>query len=108
MMALVPSYEMAQELPVSRQALPVLKVLYRNTNRCQEHGGHGSEVLHQLSANTGSGGRPDEFALRDAVRNKDLSGAEQLLARAASSSPLEWFQPAPPGDRRLLLTCIGR
>lgn len=91
MMALVPSYEMAKELPASRQALPVLKVLYRNTNRCQEHGGHGSEVLHQLASNTVSAGGADEFTLREAVRNKDLSGAEQLLARAISSSPLDGF-----------------
>jgi hypothetical protein len=91
MMALVPSYEMAKELPASRQALPVLKVLYRNTNRCLEHGGHGSEVLHQLAANTAPAGRADEFSLRDAVRNKDLPAAEQLLVRAMQTSTLDGF-----------------
>ena len=91
MMALVPSYEMAKELPESRRALPVLKVLYRNTNRCHEHGGHGSEVLHHLAANEVPSGRPGEDSLREAVRNKDLSAAESLLARAIQSSPLDGF-----------------
>ncbi|MCA9098951.1 MAG: hypothetical protein KDA36_11215 [Planctomycetaceae bacterium] len=39
MMALVPAYEMAQELPREQQPLPILKVLYRNTNRINEQGG---------------------------------------------------------------------
>jgi hypothetical protein len=91
MMALVPSFEMSKELPAAKQALPVLKVLYRNTNRCQEHGGHGSEVLHQLAANTAPGAGVNEYALREAVRNKDLAGAEQLLVRTMQSSPLDGF-----------------
>ncbi len=39
MMALAPAYHMASELPASRRALPVLKVLYRNAGRIQEYGG---------------------------------------------------------------------
>ena len=39
---------MAQEMPGGQQALPVFKVLYRNTNRIQEHGGRKSEVLHAV------------------------------------------------------------
>ena len=35
-MALVPAYRMAGELSADRQALPVLKVLYRNSSRIQE------------------------------------------------------------------------
>jgi hypothetical protein len=35
MMALAPAWHMAAELPEARRALPVLKVLYRNTNRLQ-------------------------------------------------------------------------
>src|SRR5919205_724363 len=48
MMALAPSFHMARELPEDRRPLPVLKVLYRNTNRIQEHGGRASEVLHRV------------------------------------------------------------
>ena len=39
MMAIAPSYHMAQELPEARRALPVLKVLFRNAARIQEQGG---------------------------------------------------------------------
>src|SRR5947209_8107546 len=40
-MALAPSYHMAQELPTERQALPVLKVIHRNSRFIQgEGGGH--------------------------------------------------------------------
>lgn len=88
MMALVPAYEMAQELPKERQPLPILKVLYRNTNRISEHGGRASEKLHELAAAV-SGTLPTltEDALRDAVRRNDLAGAERILSESARNSP---------------------
>src|SRR5262249_956924 len=49
-MALAPAYQMAQELPKEKQALPVLKVLHRNTRRLQEEGGSKKEVLHPVTA----------------------------------------------------------
>ena len=49
-MAMAPSYHMAQELPEARRALPVLKVLFRNATRIQEHGGTRNEVLHPFQA----------------------------------------------------------
>ena len=48
-MALVPAYEMAQELPKERQALPVLKVLYRNASRIQAYGGRASTLVPSTS-----------------------------------------------------------
>src|SRR5438445_75480 len=50
MMALGPAYLMSRELPEVLAPLPVMKVLYRNTNRIAEHGGRASEVLHPVSA----------------------------------------------------------
>ena len=47
---------MARELPEDRRALPVLKVLYRNTNRIQEHGGSALEVLHTVKPGVLSAG----------------------------------------------------
>src|SRR5207253_10528562 len=44
LMALPPAYAMARELPPERQALPVLKVLYRNSDNIQK-AGHGQETL---------------------------------------------------------------
>src|SRR5262249_60685832 len=49
-MALVPAHEMARRLPTDRAALPVLKVLYRNTSRIQDFGGVKQEVLHPVEA----------------------------------------------------------
>ncbi|HEV8378489.1 MAG TPA: twin-arginine translocation signal domain-containing protein, partial [Tepidisphaeraceae bacterium] len=50
LMAIAPAWHMSRELPSQQQALPVFKVLYRNTNRIQEHGGRKSEVLHPVQA----------------------------------------------------------
>lgn len=87
MMALSPAYHMAQELPKDRQALPVFKVLYRNTNRIQERGGRKDEVLHEVKPNGASGGE----SLQEIVRRKDIRAAEQALATIARRSPEDAF-----------------
>jgi hypothetical protein len=84
MMALSPAYRMAKELPERERALPVLKVLYRNTSRIREFGGPGKEVLHPVtsaSSEVGSSG-----TIRAAVRGKDVGRAEATLAALASES----------------------
>ena len=50
LMAIAPAYHMAGELPETRRALPVLKVLFRNASRIQEFGGASREVLHSVQA----------------------------------------------------------
>ena len=91
LMALAPAHAMAQELPAARQALPVLKVLYRNTRRIQEHGGRASEVLHPVTP----GALPDPAQgatlLRDAVRAGRRSDAESTFAAVARNSPEDAF-----------------
>src|SRR3954452_7056524 len=47
-MAMAPAYHMARELPADQQALPVLKVLYRNTHHIQHCGGRAHETLHAV------------------------------------------------------------
>lgn len=91
MMALSPAYAMSQELPKELQPLPVLKVLYRNTNRIQEHGGKKSEVLHRVKAAELSTDRAAHEVLHDQVRAKDVNAAEQTLAAIAARSPEEAF-----------------
>jgi hypothetical protein len=91
LMALAPAYHMARELPEDRRALPVIKVLYRNTNRIQEHGGRASEVLHAVKPGALSAGHDPGEALRDAVRRKDMSEAERTFAAIAAGSPDEAF-----------------
>jgi hypothetical protein len=91
MMALSPAYHMARELPMERQALPVLKVLYRNTSRIQATGGRKSEVLHPVHADTAPAGPHNSEALREAVHQKDAARAEAILAAAIHSSPTDAF-----------------
>src|SRR6185436_9097431 len=83
---------MAQELSGPQQALPVFKVLYRNTNRIQEKGGRKEEVLHPVAPGKLSAGQVNEGeALRTLVRQKEVAKAEQALAALARRSPDEAF-----------------
>ncbi len=76
-MALIPAWEMAQEIPGRRGALPVLKVLYRNAQQIQNVGGAKKKTLRQV-APTGS---PSSAAqLRSACRQVQLKDAERLFA----------------------------
>ena len=86
MMALAPSLHMAHELPQALQPLPVFKVLYRNTNRIQEHGGRKDEVLHAVKSGTLPEGRTGAELLRDAVHRRDVNGAEQTFAALSQLS----------------------
>jgi hypothetical protein len=87
-MALAPAYHMSQELPESRRALPVLKVLYRNTNHIQQMGGASHEALHAVETAALPAGRPGAEALREATRRQDMEGAERAFA-AMASGPLD-------------------
>jgi hypothetical protein len=94
MMALAPSYLMARESSDALRPLPVLKVLYRNAHRIQEVGGHEAEVLHPLAATGGpaTGAPATGNELREAVRRKDMDGAEATFARIAQRPPVEAFE----------------
>jgi hypothetical protein len=89
MMALAPSLHMARELPEALQALPVFKVLYRNTNRIQEKGGRKEEVLHSVKPATPGERSPSAEIVRDAVHRKDGEEAERTFAAIARNSPEE-------------------
>jgi hypothetical protein len=90
-MALLPAYRMAGELPADRQALPVLKVLYRNSNYIQaEAAGHG-DTMHPVEASEAVEASRGGEQLRDAVRAVDWNNAESQFAAAASSSSSEAF-----------------
>jgi hypothetical protein len=88
LMALAPAYQMAQELPGSRQALPVLKVLYRNTSHIQQTGGRSHETLHPVDPASLAGDRPGAEDLREATRRQDMEGAERVFA-ALARGPLD-------------------
>src|SRR5262249_36626278 len=79
------------ELSGPRQALPIFKVLYRNTNRIGEHGGRSSEILHPVQPATVSAGENTVEDLRAAVLAQDVERAERTFAAIAQKSPREAF-----------------
>jgi hypothetical protein len=90
-MALVPAYKMAGELPSDRQALPVLKVLYRNSSRIQEqHVDHKDALHHVETAESVEPSRRGEW-LRDAIRAVDLHDAEARFAAMATEPAIDAF-----------------
>ena len=88
MMALSPALHMAFEMPAAQQALPVFKVLYRNTSRIQERGGRKQEVLHPTRA---AAEQASDETLRAHVRLKNTDAAEQVLAALAGQSAEDAF-----------------
>jgi hypothetical protein len=82
-MALLPSLHMSREMPEDRKALPVLKVLYRNTNRMQSAGGSKKEVLHPVKPGELPNDRPAGEVLREATRKRDYNAAESTFAAIA-------------------------
>ncbi len=91
MMAMSPAWHMAQESAPGEQAMPVFKVLYRNTSRIQALGGRKDEVLHPVTPSPVPAGANPGEAIRDAVRRKDQAAAEAMLAAIAAASPEEAF-----------------
>jgi hypothetical protein len=90
-MALVPALEMSKEMHEAQRALPVLKVLYRNTNRIQEKGGRKNEVLHRIKAADLPKEKLTGDTLREATRKADMDAAERTFAAIAQEPPGEAF-----------------
>jgi hypothetical protein len=85
-MALAPAYQMSRELPESDRALPVLKVLYRNTNFIQQVGGQKHDTLHPVVAIHLPEGKSGADALLEATHKRDVDGAERTLAGLTEGS----------------------
>ena len=105
LMALAPSYKMSQDMPKDRQALPVLKVLYRNSAQIQAKGGSKQEVLKPVETKEKAGDSP----LLTHVRKKDLAAAERdfagqmnLSTEAGFNYLLEAVQDQPEVHRVVL------
>lgn len=82
-MALNPALKMSEELPSEKASLPVLKVLYRNTNRMQAFGGKGAEVLHEVEAAELPAGADGDKLMQEASRAGDVNAAERTFAALA-------------------------
>ncbi|MDZ4683799.1 MAG: hypothetical protein SH850_01840 [Planctomycetaceae bacterium] len=100
-MAMLPALQMTKLLPKERQSLPVLKVLYRNSQQCQSHGGASKATLTALHAAEHSPEGDMGLKIRDACREADMNKAEALFGSLAKVSPREAFnaiQPAVQDD----------
>lgn len=86
-MALAPAYAMSRELPEERQALPVLKVLYRSSAEIQVKGGRKAEVLHPIESSSQSVGESTAEHLREVARSRDVDEAERTFAEMTRKSP---------------------
>lgn len=90
LMALRPALAMAEDLPTELAALPVLKVLYRNSARINETGGQHHDTLTPVSfdqLSLDSSVTSSSIAMRDAVHQRDRELAEKLLAVTVHQSP---------------------
>lgn len=100
-MAMLPALEMSRQLPGRRQPLPVLKVLFRNSQQIQSVGGASTTELAALDAAEHAADDGDlGIQIREACRNRNVALGEHLLATVADS-PLAAFnalQPAMQDD----------
>ena len=89
-MALAPALDMAARLPDALKPLPVLKVLYRNTERIQQFGGSPSERLRPIPRSQYDG-PANGAALQDATRAANKEKADQIMAAMSSEPAGEMF-----------------
>jgi hypothetical protein len=91
MMAIGPSLQMSAEMPAAQRALPVLKVLYRNTSRIQARGGRTQEVLRPVAAGQVPADRVGGEVLREQIRRRDIDAGERTFAAIARGSADDAF-----------------
>src|ERR1700704_1477359 len=92
MMALSPAYHMSRELPAERHALPVFKVLYRNSSRIQDaHNGRRVDALAPVQPGELPPRRDGGDVLREQVRRADLAAAERTFAALCRGSAEDAF-----------------
>jgi hypothetical protein len=89
LMAMMPSFEMAAEMPAPYGPLPVLKVLHRNARFFQETGRAKTDALEPIET---LGGAASEADLVQTIRAHDVAKAEQALAALESRSPARAYE----------------
>ncbi|MCZ6677542.1 MAG: hypothetical protein O7E52_09850, partial [Candidatus Poribacteria bacterium] len=91
LMALKPAWLMSQQLPAERQALVILKVLYRNTDQIHAKGGRANERLRPVSSSQIPSGESTAQLLRSAVHGGRANEAEQIFAAISNRSSEDAF-----------------
>jgi hypothetical protein len=100
-MAMLPALGMSSQLTSERQALPILKVLYRNSQQIQQYGGASKKTLREMHAAEEATVENAGVAIRDACRATDVAQAEKLFAPLGKGSLEDAFnalQPAMQDD----------
>jgi hypothetical protein len=82
-MALLPALQMTADLPTERKPLPILKVLYRNSDRIQESGMSKTRTLKPVTP-AKLADATDGHLLRTAARQRDMQRAEEIFAAQVS------------------------
>lgn len=95
-MAMLPAGQLAEMLPADRKPLPVLKVLYRNSQQIQQFGGAGKKTLRERHAAEEATVENVGIAIRDACRATDVERAEQLFAPLANAKLEDVFNALQP------------
>jgi hypothetical protein len=94
-MAMLPALGMSRMLADGRQPLPVLKVLYRNSQQIQSAGSSSKAALEAIHAAEHSSEGDVATQIRDACRKVDVARCEKLLA-GVEGTPLEAFNALQP------------
>src|SRR5262249_518161 len=74
-----------------RQALPVLKVLYRNSAQIHKQDAHHKDVLTPIAAKESIDSDRSSELLRDSIRTVDWQSAESPFATIAPGPPAKAF-----------------
>ena len=106
-MALAPALKISRGMSAEQAALPVFKVLYRNTNRIQEKGGRKDEVLHEAVPVRLAPDKNAAEELRRLVKEKQHGAAESLMAGLSSpEAMLEALLPVVHQDQEVHRTVL--
>ena len=95
-MAMLPSWGMTEQLPADRRPLPVLKVLYRNSQQIQQYGGASKKTLREMHAAEEATVENVGIAIRDACRVGEFDKGEKLFAPLAKAPLEEAFNALQP------------
>jgi hypothetical protein len=100
-MAMIPALQMAQQMPSERAPLPILKVLYRNSQQIQQYGGASKKTLREMHAAEEATVENVGIAIRDACRATDTAKGERLfypLGKGSLEDAFDALQPAMQDD----------
>jgi hypothetical protein len=95
-MAMTPALNMTRLLSDERRPLPILKVLYRNSQQIQQYGGASKKTLREMHAAEEATVENRGLAIRDACRTGDADRAERLFAPLAQGSIEDAFNALQP------------